>query len=172
MGNNIGKFIDKQNIGNAGEYFIASVLSANNFVVTITLGRAEKFDILCVTPNTKKALKISVKTRFVDVLNFPLSVKDQEGGDDDFYYAFVVLNEFKDLPNYWIIPSKRVNEILKLTSSKYFSEWKTKLGDAPKDAGLRKLDFAPTKKALTLYPEEWFSEVESYKNNINLLTNL
>jgi len=32
---------DLQNIGNCGEYFIASVLSSYGFTTTITLGRAE-----------------------------------------------------------------------------------------------------------------------------------
>ncbi len=35
----------KQNIGNSGEYFIAYKLSCLDFTVTITLGRAEKYDI-------------------------------------------------------------------------------------------------------------------------------
>jgi len=34
----------QQNIGNAGEYFIASILSSHNFISTITLGRAERYE--------------------------------------------------------------------------------------------------------------------------------
>jgi hypothetical protein len=41
----------KQNVGNAGEYYIASRLSAFNFIATITLGRAEKYDILALSPS-------------------------------------------------------------------------------------------------------------------------
>ena len=38
--------VAKQNIGNAGEYYIAYLLSASNCIVTVTLGRAEGFDLL------------------------------------------------------------------------------------------------------------------------------
>jgi hypothetical protein len=34
--------MQKQNIGNAGEYYLAARLSAEDFTVTITLGRAGK----------------------------------------------------------------------------------------------------------------------------------
>ena len=43
--------IQKQNIGNAGEYYIAALLSALNFTTTLTLGRAERYDILAVAPD-------------------------------------------------------------------------------------------------------------------------
>ncbi len=36
--------MQKQNIGNSGEYYIASRLSALDFIATITLGRAEKYE--------------------------------------------------------------------------------------------------------------------------------
>ncbi len=43
--------VARQNIGNVGEYFIAYLLSANNCIVTVTLGRTEGFDLLIVNPN-------------------------------------------------------------------------------------------------------------------------
>ncbi len=55
--------VAKQNKGNAGEYFIAYFLSANDCIVTITLGRAEGFDLSIVNPKNK-TIKISVKTTF------------------------------------------------------------------------------------------------------------
>lgn len=161
--------VEKQNIGNSGEYYLASYLSAYDFTVTITLGRAEKFDLLCVTPNNKRTIKISVKTRYENIKSFPLSKKDEDGGQDDFYYAFITLNKFIKQPNFWIIPSKRVNEILKYTSDKYFNEWITKKGIAPNDVGLRKLDFTTTKRTQILYPESWLDEVELYEKNIDQL---
>src|SRR5256885_10304453 len=33
--------IQKQNVGNAGEYYVAALLSAMNYTATLTLGRAE-----------------------------------------------------------------------------------------------------------------------------------
>jgi len=54
---------NRNNIGNAGEYYVAHILSSRNYITTITLGRAEKYDILAVAPN-KKTIKIQVKTLF------------------------------------------------------------------------------------------------------------
>lgn len=77
--------IQKQNVGNAGEYYIASRLSAINFVTTITLGRAEKYDILALKPNGD-LIKISVKaTQLKDAKDFPLSAKDEHGAAVNFY---------------------------------------------------------------------------------------
>ena len=43
MENEQNNKVQKQNVGNAGEYYIAARLSALNFTATITLGRAEKY---------------------------------------------------------------------------------------------------------------------------------
>src|SRR3989338_3445613 len=95
----------KQNVGNAGEYYIAARLSALNFTATITLGRAEKYDILALSPSGR-LVKISVKaTQVENASGFPLSVKDETCQADDFYYAFVKLNNFTKEPDFWIIPS-------------------------------------------------------------------
>ncbi len=56
--------VKAQNIGNAGEFYVASLLSAYDCVVTITLGRAEGFDLLVVNPKGHP-LKIQVKTRLL-----------------------------------------------------------------------------------------------------------
>ena len=94
----------KQNIGNAGEYYIASRLSALDFTATITLGRAEKYDILALSPSGRLS-KISVKTKHLENTNdFILSAKDEKGSTKDFYYVFVKLNEFKKEPDFWVIP--------------------------------------------------------------------
>jgi len=41
---------NRQNIGNAGEFYVAFLLSAKNCVVTVTLGRNEGFDLMVVNP--------------------------------------------------------------------------------------------------------------------------
>lgn len=105
--------LQKQNVGNAGEYYIASRLSALDFTATLTLGRAEKYDILALSPKSK-LVKISVKTTQLENSRyFPLSEKDDVGESDDFYYAFVKLFNFIKEPDFWIIPSKIVCPILR-----------------------------------------------------------
>jgi hypothetical protein len=105
--------VQKQNVGNAGEYYIAARLSALNFITTITLGRAEKYDILALSPKGK-LIKLSVKTTQIkNAIGFPLSAKDELGAINDFYYAFVKLNNFESEPDFWIIPSKIVCPLIK-----------------------------------------------------------
>lgn len=58
---NVSMKPDSQNIANAGEYYIASILSTNGFTTTITLGRAEKFDIIAISPKGR-TIKLQVKT--------------------------------------------------------------------------------------------------------------
>ncbi|GIU69315.1 MAG: hypothetical protein KatS3mg002_0551 [Candidatus Woesearchaeota archaeon] len=162
-------FVEKQNIGNAGEYYLASRLSAEDFIVTITLGRAEKYDMLAVNPSGK-TIKISVKTRFrSDVQRFPLSKKDEVGGSEDFYYAFVRLNEFKKEPDFWIIPSKRVNELLTKSSHVYYKERMRKDGKEHVDVGLRNLWIQMNKTSRGLFPDNWEEELTKYYKNIKQL---
>lgn len=162
--------IEKQNVGNAGEYYIASRLSAENFVVTITLGRAEKYDILAVTPKDK-TIKISVKTRYLSsIKRFPVSPKDEKDGAQDFYYAFVRLNEFKKEPDFWIIPSLRVNEILRDSSYIYFNIKTRKDGKPHNDVGIRNFWLEPRQSVKELYPDNWEEELQGYYKNIDQLT--
>lgn len=160
--------VSKQNIGNSGEYYIASRLSAENFIVTITLGRAEKYDIICVSP-FNATYKISVKTRYSKTNGFPLSVKDENGGADDFYYAFVILNEFEREPDFWIVPSNRVNEILRKSAAIYFNEKYQKNGNPHNDVGLRKFSLELNKTSRDLYPVDWEEELEGYYKNLKQL---
>jgi hypothetical protein len=160
--------IGKQNIGNAGEYYIAARLSAENFITTITLGRAEKYDILAVN-SLGKTIKLSVKTRFKEVDRFPLSKKDEKGGSEGFYYAFIRLNEFIREPDFWIIPSKRVNELISAEAEEYYFHQVKRNGEKHNDTGLRVLYLKrnnPTKKA---FPDDWEQELKTYEKNINQL---
>ena len=155
--------IQKQNVGNAGEYYIASQLSARDFIATVTLGRAERYDILAVNPKGK-TLKMSVKTSYSGNNKFTLSQKDETGCSDDFFYALVALKELNGEPDFWIIPSKRMNEIIRSTSEQYFSQLGKK-GQQRIDAGIR--SFFLTNEEF--YPTDWKDEVATYYKNIDQL---
>jgi hypothetical protein len=161
--------VAKQNVGNAGEYYIASRLSALDFVVTITLGRAEKYDILALSPNGR-LVKVSVKTTQVEGLyDFPLSKKDESGADEDFYYAFVKLNGFKKEPNFWIIPSKVVSTLIRDAHVKYL-ETPGKKERLHKDSSMRVLPVEQLKGARQLYyPPTWNNELNQYTENLSQL---
>lgn len=132
------------------------------------MGRAERYDILAVNQNNK-SLKISVKSSYlISGTGFPLSDKDEINGCNDFYYAFILLNEFKSEPDFWIIPSKRVNEILYNSHHTWLGQI-SKKGNNHKDSTLRKLPIKITEGLKSLYPQEWEIELRQYYKNIEQL---
>lgn len=160
--------IQKQNVGNAGEYYIAARLSALNFVVTITLGRAEKYDILALGPN-ERLIKISVKTtQLANAKDFPLSVKDELGAADDFYYAFIKLNGFKGEPDFWIIPSKVVCPLIK-SSDEIWLKTPGRSNNRHKGSTMRILPVEVKKSQVHLYPKNWAVKVKQYYKNLDQL---
>jgi hypothetical protein len=161
------KKISKNNIGNAGEYYFASLLSAKDFVTTITLGRAEKYDILAVSPQNK-VYKFSVKTAYKNVKSFPLSEKDERGGGEDFFYVFVRMNELLTTPDYWVVPSFRVNVVLKQSHD----IWKATLSKDGREHGesnIRNFFIEFSKVRKKYYPTVTDDEIKSYYKNLSLL---
>jgi len=159
--------IQKQNIGNAGEYYIAARLSALNFVATITLGRAEKYDILALSPSGR-AIKLSVKTAYKETAKaFPLSAKDEDGASNDFYYAFVRLNQFNKEPDLWIIPSKVVAPLIK-RSQKIWMRTLGRKGQQHKETAMRQLPIIVPETWHKFYPN-WVEKVDQYYNNLKQL---
>jgi len=160
--------IQKQNVGNAGEYYVASRLSALNFVVTITLGRTEKYDILALSPNGR-LIKMSIKTSQVEnAKDFPLSVKDESGEANDFYYSFVRLNKFIKEPDFWIVPSKVVCPLIK----KAHAKWQITPGKNNKKHGISSVRIFPIEVSMgqiIFYPSNWDEEVKKYHNNLEQL---
>ncbi|MDQ5912198.1 MAG: hypothetical protein QG568_413 [Patescibacteria group bacterium] len=112
---------DKNNIGNAGEYYVASKLSAMDCIVTVTLGRAEAFDLLIVTKNGKGShYKVSVKTAWSATAgSFVLNEKAELINSPDLFYAFVKINENVSSPEVWVIPSSFVASVVKKSHQNY-----------------------------------------------------
>ncbi len=160
--------IQRQNVGNAGEYYIASRLSALNFTATITLGRAERYDILAVGP-TNRMVKISVKaTQSENAKYFPLSEKDEGGASDDFYYAFVKLNAFKEKPDFWIIPSKVVCPTIKEAEERWMRT-PGRSGKKHNTSSMRILPIETTEAQSKLFPKDWNEKVKLYSENFGQL---
>ena len=155
---------DHQNIGNAGEYFIASKLSASGYITTMTLGRAEKYDILAISPKGK-TVKIQVKTAWHDNNSFRLSPKDEIDWNEKGYYAFVTLRENKKPWDYYIFPSKIVTRRVRESHEKWLKT-PGKKGQKHNDSTVRIFGTKPGK-----YSSKWFTEklVQKYKNNIYAL---
>lgn len=151
-----------QNIGNAGEYYLASILSAKNYVVTITLGRNEKYDLLAVSPQGKTT-KISVKTKQgSSESDFILSQKD-ETVVDDLFYGFVRLNDFKKEPDFWIVPSRIVAHSIKRCHSIWLSIPGKRKPKSLKNT-MRKFRVEGTDN--TYWPKDWDKRMAKYCKNI------
>lgn len=160
--------ISSQNIGNSGEYYLASVLSAKNFVVTVTLGRNEVYDLLAVNPKGN-AVKISVKAKNQKKENsFILGRGDENRSDDDLFYALVRLNEFKEEPDFWILPSKVVAKLLKSSHAKWL-ETPGRNGRRHSDSNRMRMFWVTNGP---FYPKEWAEEIKKYHKNIKILEDL
>lgn len=158
----------KQNVGNAGEYYIAARLSALNFTATITLGRAERYDILALSPSGR-LVKISVKaSQKENAIGFPLSIKDEGGVASDFYYAFVRLNGFLQEPDFWIIPSEVVCPLIK-DAHKKWEEAPGRGGKKHNESSVRWLPVILSPADKRYYPGSWEEEIKKYHNNLKQL---
>lgn len=156
---------DKNNIGNAGEYFIASILSSKGYVTTITLGRAEVYDIIAIRPDGK-TIKIQVKTAWYNNNAFRLSPKDEIEKDTEYFYAFVTLKENKNFNwDYYIVPAKIVSKSVK-EAHQYWLRSPGKNGQRHNDNSIRLFKSKPSK-----WCPKWFTQelIDKYKNNINAL---
>lgn len=150
------------NVWNAWEYYIAARLSAKDFITTITLGRAERYDILAVSP-WWRTVKISVKTRY-DINQSPnifrLSQKDENDADENSFYAFVRLKKFESEPDFWIVPASEVANLTR-QSHQAWIQWK----DTRKDTPMRTFSL----KRVPWYPPDREQKIQEYKENIDLL---
>ncbi|MDD5340551.1 MAG: hypothetical protein PHV13_04875 [Candidatus ainarchaeum sp.] len=146
------------NICNTGEYFIASLLSSNDYITTITLGRAEAYDIIAVRPDGKTA-KIQVKTAWYDNKVFRCSPKDTKKRNLDYFYAFVTLKENKEPFDYFIVPAKIVSKSIRQSHN-------TWLKRGHKDNSVRTFRSKPSKTCPKWYTQEL---IDSFKNNIRAL---
>ncbi|UYP46498.1 hypothetical protein NEF87_002783 [Candidatus Lokiarchaeum ossiferum] len=151
---------DKQNVGNSGEYYIAAFLSARNFIVTITLGRAIGYDLLAVNPSGK-LIKISVKTRDSNSTHrFVLSEKSESLKSEDLFYAFVRTNKFESLPDFWMIPSKIVAEQTYNSHKKWLQEDSNHKDNTMRTFWVKNHD---------LFPKNWGETMEQYHNSYSSL---
>lgn len=158
--------ISIQNKCNAGEYYLAALLSTKNCVVTITLGRAELFDLLVNLPNGK-TVKIQVKTTFAH-RNILFSEKSgkKENIHNDLFYAFILYknNSF----DYWILTSKELCDYAIFNHETYTSFLKKDGTPRDKTGTMRKFNISK----ITKYdPLDWEEKLKSYNKNLDKILN-
>jgi len=154
---------DNQNICNAGEYYLASILSSKGFTTTLTLGRAEKYDIMAINPK-KKTIKLQIKTLFGKGCQWRMSPKNEEIIENNLFYGFVRLNSLEKEPEFWIVPSRVVASQVK----KSYNKWVNSLGRNGKKhkPGPWRAFRIKTDK---YYPKKWTEKCKKYYKAISLL---
>lgn len=155
---------DNNNIGNAGEYHIASILSSKGYITTITLGRAETYDIIAIR-HDGETIKIQVKTAWYDNHSFRLSPKDTKKRNLDYFYAFVTLKENEKPRDYYIVPARVVSKSVGEAHNKWL-----KMGNKDNTVRIFKTKLPKRGKNMKIYPR-WFTQelIDSFKNNIKAL---
>lgn len=156
--------LQKNISGQSGEYAVASELSRLGLIATTFTRNMPDFDILAT--NSNKMIKIQVKTGWCKKnYSWRLGKKCENIFADDFYYAFVNLNELKESIEYWLIPSELVAKTIKESHQIWLSspgKKGQKHNDNPtRGFSIKQVNYAP----------KWldFKLIDSYKNNLSAI---
>ena len=159
--------ISKNDVGIAGEFYIAHILAKHGFKVNVTLGRTKGFDLFVQNPNGIN-LTVSVKTRYPSKAHdIILNKKAEILIDESLFYALVRLNMPDGVPEFWIVPSNVVAKVVK-TAYKNWMDKPGKDGTPHGDTKMRTLEL----RASPLYPDDWIEQLKNFKSNIESLKEL
>lgn len=135
--------------GVAGEYFVAAELSRRGFLASITLRNTKGVDILCSNADATKTIAIQVKTNRRSNREWMLNKKAEIFYADNHFYVFVNLNDNKQQPDYFVVPSEVVATYAKETHAAWLDA-PGKNGRVHIDTTMRK--FADSNEA---YKDRW-----------------
>jgi len=129
--------LDKNSISLAGEFYVLAQLYLRGFVANLTLGKQKEVDILVLYPETGRQTKLQVKTtvkskpvrkvrgesgeKFEWIMN-----KKHEDMKKNLYYCFLLIEDEKKLPKFFIVPSKEVAKYVKREHKIYLQMRKIK----------------------------------------------
>ena len=156
--------ISKNNIGVAGEFYMAHVLAKHNFKVNVSLGRTEGFDLFVQNPQGEN-LTVSVKTTYSNESKFLIMNKKAETLiDESLFYAFVRLNMPDGVPEFWIVPSTIVAPVIKREHEIHMTKT-YKSGKPHKESTMRNFYL----QGQSNYPDDWEEQLKGFKSNIESL---
>ena len=156
--------ISKNDVGIAGEFYIAHVLAKHGFKVNVSLGRTEGFDLFVQNPQGKN-LTVSVKSTYLKVNKFLwINKKAETLINESLFYAFVRLNAPDGVPEFWIVPSTIVAPVIKDSYEIYLKTPKRD-GSAHKDISQREFYLIQRPN----FPDDWEEQLEGFKGNIESL---
>jgi hypothetical protein len=94
--------------------------------------------------------------------------KDETGGQPNVYYFFVRLNEGKRPPDFWVIPSSRVNSIV----STYRKIWEQEQNlKSTNKTEMRRLCVRIPERMKKYFPNVDNKEMDSYYKNLEPILN-
>jgi hypothetical protein len=126
--------------GIAGEYFVAAELSLRGFMASVTLRNNDSIDIHASKLDYKhKMFSIQVKTSQTKTRKWILNKKAEISNSDSHFYIFVLLKGKLERPDYFIIPSKTLANIVKEGHENWLNT-PGKNGQTHKDTDIRQFD--------------------------------
>lgn len=156
--------ISKNDVGIAGEFYMAHILAKYGFKVNVSLGRTEGFDLFVKNPNGE-LLTVSVKTTYSnEAIEIIMNKKSETLIEESLFYAFVRLNMPDGEPEFWIVPSGIVAKAM-IDSDKVWMDKPKRDGTPHKESPMRLFALGNHR----LYPTDWKNQMEGYKSNIELL---
>jgi hypothetical protein len=126
-------------IGAAGEYHVMSELLQRNMVGALAPEGVPTIDILVSSPIGDRLASLQVKTRYSKgpAASWPMNQKHETIVSDALFYCFVNLFEDpRQKPETFIVPSKVVSDLMKLSHRTWLSGTK-KNGDERKNTPMR-----------------------------------
>ena len=106
-------------IGNSGEYFVAAELERRGFSVALPMSNTPDFDLLAISRDDHSVqYALQVKTQSGKRAEWMLNKKNENLKGDNIFYVFVQLNDCA-YPDYYVVPSKVVAEVIKKGHQKW-----------------------------------------------------
>ncbi len=130
--------LDSGLVGVAGEYFVAAELSRRGFIAAITLRDSRSIDIVASKGQGGLPVSIQVKTSSGSDPVWILKEKSERHVGLRHFYAFVLLREPGELPEYYIVPDEDVASLVREGHKRWLSG-RRRDGSPRKDSSMRKI---------------------------------
>lgn len=122
--------------GIAGEYLVAGELSRRGYIASITLRNTRGIDILASNATATRQIAIQVKTNQGSKPAWVLNEKAETFYADDLFYVFVNLKSAEERPDFYVVPSKVVADLVR-SSHREWLETPGQKGQSHKDNPVR-----------------------------------
>ena len=145
-------------IGNAGEHYVVAELLKRGIIAALTPRNAPNFDILATNHGKTVRIRVKTKTEQYDIWQWAVK-KDRaifhELADQDDFTVLVNLTEDHQKMNFYVIPTKLINEWL----VRDFEKWLATPGKGGRQHNpsnvKRSLSYKLYKAALEQYHNNW-----------------